>query len=61
MIDFAFPTEKLAVEIDGFGCHRDVKAFQHDRTRRNRLVAAGWTVLNYTWADLLERPHQVTS
>jgi very-short-patch-repair endonuclease len=49
------------VEIDGFGCHRDVKAFQHDRTRRNRLVAAGWTVLNYTWADLLERPHQVTS
>ncbi len=49
------------MEIDGFGCHRDVKAFQHDRTRRNRLVAAGWTVLNYTWTDLLERPHQVTS
>jgi len=61
LIDFAFPAEKLAVEIDGFGCHRDVTAFQHDRTRRNKLVAAGWTVLNYTWADLLERPHQVAS
>lgn len=58
LIDFAFPDINLAIEIDGFGWHRDVGAFQHDRTRRNALVAAGWTVLNYTWADLLERPSE---
>ena len=56
LVDFAFPDIKLAVEIDGFGWHRDIQAFQHDRRRRNALVTSGWTVLNFTWADLLERP-----
>ena len=58
LVDFAFPDIKLAVEIDGFGWHRDIQAFQHDRRRRNALVTSGWTVLNFTWADLLERPDE---
>ncbi|GAC47138.1 hypothetical protein GOACH_03_01550 [Gordonia aichiensis NBRC 108223] len=59
VIDVAFPAAKLAVEVDGFAYHRDAKAFQHDRTRRNALIARGWTVLNFTWADLVERPDHV--
>ncbi len=61
VIDFAFTAARLAVEIDGFGFHRDVETFQRDRTKRNSLVAAGWTVLNFTWADLIERPEQFVS
>ncbi|MFC9982522.1 DUF559 domain-containing protein [Gordonia sp. NPDC127522] len=61
VIDFAFTAARLAVEIDGFGFHRDVETFQRDRTKRNALVAAGWTVLNFTWADLIERPEQFVS
>ncbi|MCG7634857.1 type IV toxin-antitoxin system AbiEi family antitoxin domain-containing protein [Gordonia McavH-238-E] len=61
VIDFAFPDTKIAVEIDGFAFHRDVATFQRDRTKRNLLTANGWTVLNFTWTDLIERPAQVAT
>lgn len=61
VIDVAFTREKLAVEIDGFAYHRDVTTFQRDRTKRNALIAAGWTVLNFTWADIVERGDQVVT
>ncbi|GAB09844.1 hypothetical protein GOARA_048_00460 [Gordonia araii NBRC 100433] len=58
LIDFAFPDCRLAVEIDGFAFHRDATAFQHDRTRRNALIAAGWRVLNFTWSDVVDHPER---
>lgn len=61
VIDVAFTREKLAVEIDGFAHHRDVTTVQRDRTKRNALIHAGWTVLNFTWADIIERGDQVVS
>lgn len=61
VIDVAFTREKLAVEIDGFAHHRDVTTFQRDRTKRNALIAVGWTVLNFTWADIVERGDQVVT
>ncbi|MFT3900589.1 MAG: type IV toxin-antitoxin system AbiEi family antitoxin domain-containing protein [Gordonia sp. (in: high G+C Gram-positive bacteria)] len=59
ILDFAFPARRLAIEIDGLAFHRDARAFQHDRTRRNALIAAGWEVLNFTWADLVDRPDEL--
>ncbi len=59
LLDFVFLRSRLAVEIDGFAFHRDADTFQRDRTKRNALVADGWTVLNFTWADLTERPEHV--
>ncbi|KSU52279.1 MULTISPECIES: type IV toxin-antitoxin system AbiEi family antitoxin domain-containing protein [unclassified Gordonia (in: high G+C Gram-positive bacteria)] len=61
VIDFAFPDRKVAVEIDGFSFHRDAAAFQRDRTKRNLLTANEWTVLNFTWTDLVDRPAQVAA
>jgi hypothetical protein len=58
-IDLAFPDVQLAIEIDGWPWHSDPERFQEDRRRQNVLVAAGWTVLRFTWADLVERPQQV--
>ena len=43
-------------EIDGRAFHSDADRFQRDRTRQNRLVGAGWTVLRFTWNDLRDRP-----
>ncbi|WP_307827056.1 endonuclease domain-containing protein [Gordonia rubripertincta] len=60
-IDVAFIPRMVAVELDGFAFHRDAGTFQRDRTRRNALIAAGWTVLNFTWTDLTERAGYVTS
>ena len=54
-IDAAYPELKLAIEVDGFEHHSTPDAFQRDRTRQNRLVALGWTVLRFTWADVVKR------
>jgi very-short-patch-repair endonuclease len=58
-LDAAYPERKLAIEIDGFAYHSSPDAFQRDRTRQNRLVALGWTVLRFTWADVVHRPAMV--
>lgn len=59
VVDLAFPAQRLAVEIDGRAFHSDQRAFQRDRHRQNDLVAAGWTVLRFTWSDVVERPEYV--
>jgi very-short-patch-repair endonuclease len=58
-IDAAYPDLKLAIEVDGFEHHSTPDAFQRDRTRQNRLVALGWTVLRFTWKDVVSRPDYV--
>ena len=58
-IDFAYPDLLLAIEVDGYGPHASRRAFQNDRSRQNELVAAGWTVLRFTWADVVKRPDHV--
>ena len=57
--DVVFPEVKLVIEIDGWAYHADPEPFQRDRERQNRLVAAGWTVLRFTWRDLTEHPDRV--
>lgn len=56
--DVYFPDVRLVVEIDGAAFH-GLDRFQADRTRQNLLVAAGCTVLRFTWADLTQRPDTV--
>jgi len=60
-IDAAFAERKLAVEVDGFAHHSSPDAFQRDRERQNRLVALGWTVLRFTWDDVVHRPTMVAT
>ena len=55
-IDIAFERVKLAVEIDGRLHETDEDLFQSDRWRQNALVAAGWTVLRFTWEMLTDHP-----
>jgi hypothetical protein len=61
VIDAAYPDLKLAIEVDGYEFHSSPEAFQHDRTRQNGLVALGWTVLRFTWADVVKHPAMVAS
>ena len=55
-VDFAWPACKLALEIDGRAFHASAESFQSDRARAARLVAAGWTVIAFTWDDIVGRP-----
>jgi very-short-patch-repair endonuclease len=55
-VDAVWPEQRLVVECDGWACHHDRGAFQEDRTRDARLTAAGWAVLRFTHADVVDRP-----
>lgn len=61
VVDVAFVDVKLAVEVDGRAFHVSPERFQTDRTKQNALVALGWNVLRFTWADLTERPAYVVA
>ena len=56
--DLAWPEHRLLVEFDG-DAHRERDVFVHDLRRQNKLIAAGWTVLRFTAADVLGRPDEV--
>lgn len=59
VVDLLFRAHRVVVEIDGWAFHSDQTAFQNDRRRRNRLVRAGYRVLQFTWDDLQRRPSAV--
>lgn len=57
--DFAWPAQRVVVEIDGRAFHSDDAAFERDRLRIARFAAAGWTVVPVTWSAMQTRPGQV--
>lgn len=60
-LDFAWPAEKVALEVDGYAFHSDRGAFDHDRVRGNRLLAAGWQVLHTTAGEVRSRPQEIVT
>ena len=59
--DFAWPEARVIVELDGWDTHRTQRAFQQDRRRDVALSKAGWTVLRFTYRDVVHDPGYVTS
>lgn len=55
-VDFAWPEQRLIVEADGFAFHSTRDQYRKDRRRLNALQAAGWTVLRFSWEDVLHDP-----
>jgi Transcriptional regulator, AbiEi antitoxin len=47
-LDFAWPDQRVALEVDGFGPHSGYAAFHDDRRRDLALQGAGWRVLHVT-------------
>lgn len=59
VVDVLFRDALIVIEIDGLRAHTDPEVFRRDRRRQNRLVAAGYLVLRFTWWDLVDRPDEV--
>jgi very-short-patch-repair endonuclease len=59
VIDIAFPDARVAIEVDGWAWHMDAGRAAADKRRQNALVRRGWTILRYTWHDLVGRPKAV--
>jgi very-short-patch-repair endonuclease len=60
-VDFAYPEEKIVVEVDGYRYHSGKTRWERDLSRRNRLESLGWRVLNVTWRQIQRHPTDVIS
>lgn len=60
-VDFAWPSARLVVEVDGFAFHADRASYRNDRRRTNGLVLAGWRVLRFSWEDVVHHPDEVVA
>jgi very-short-patch-repair endonuclease len=60
-LDFAYVDAKIVIEVDGYESHTTWDGFEDDRVRQNALITAGWRVLRFTRAQLVERPGDVAA
>jgi very-short-patch-repair endonuclease len=58
-VDFAWREERLVVEVDGARHHNSFLDRRADEERDTALTAAGWTVLRFTWSEVVETPGEV--
>ena len=58
-IDYAYPPERVAVELHGYASHRTPEQLRADQARQRRLTLQGWTVVVFTWRDVVHNPAMV--
>lgn len=57
-LDLAYPELRIGIETDG-RVHGEEEVRQADAVRRNQLQLLGWTILHFTWEDVVHRPEHV--
>jgi very-short-patch-repair endonuclease len=60
-VDFLWESARLIVEVDGMQKYDDPFALRDEKRRQNELVALGYTVLRFTWADIVGNPARVVA
>jgi hypothetical protein len=59
--DVVFVGPQLVIELDGPAYDLDGQRARRERERHQRLLAAGWTVLRFSWYELSARPDHVVA
>jgi hypothetical protein len=52
-IDFAYPSVKLAIEVDGYDKRKSRRSLDEDALRSRLLVLDGWTIVRCTWTQVV--------
>jgi very-short-patch-repair endonuclease len=60
-VDFLWRAGRVIVETDGYRAHAGRQAFEDDRRRDNRLLAAGYRVLRFTYSRVINEPAEVVA
>jgi very-short-patch-repair endonuclease len=60
-IDFAYLSERIAIEVDGHGTHATRSQRAADNVRANSLEDAGWTVRRFTYEQIMYEPAAVAA
>lgn len=58
-VDFAFPKQKLIIEVDGWEYHKDRKQREIDEKRRDIAENLGWRVKRFTAEEVYEDPRSI--
>jgi hypothetical protein len=58
-VDFAYPEERLVIEVDGRRWHTRVKDFSIDPRRDQLAIMSGWIVERFPWKQVDQRPDEV--
>jgi len=61
LVDAYWPDHGLIVEVDGWQTHKTRAAFERDRARDAKLVAAGYRVLRFTYRRIEDDPAGVAN
>lgn len=59
VVDYAYPNEKVAIELDGYRWHSSPKRLVSDRHKGNLFVLEGWKLLRFTDPDLRHEPRRI--
>jgi len=51
-LDFAYPSARVGIQLNGAGVHRRHDIWERDQEQLSDLAAAGWLIVQVTWAQL---------
>lgn len=51
-VDFAFPSDKIAIELDGYEYHNSKEQFTNDRKRQREMELAGWRFIRFSGSEV---------
>lgn len=60
-VDFLWRGARLVVEVDGMAKYAEPGELAREKQRQNALIRAGYTVLRFTWADIVQRPQETVA
>jgi hypothetical protein len=60
-LDFAYPDRRLGIRVHGYGCHMGRRQWVKDQDQGNLLTVLTWSVLDFSWQHLCERPADVVT
>ena len=60
-LDFAYPEWRVNIECDGWAFHSTQSDRSRDISRDARLMARGWTVIRFSWYQIIKQPLVVAS
>jgi very-short-patch-repair endonuclease len=55
-LDFAVPSLRIGIEIDGFDHHSDTDDIASDRKRQRDLEFSGWTIIRFGGQEVRDDP-----
>jgi very-short-patch-repair endonuclease len=60
-VDFFWPHERFALEVDGYRYHSARSVFERDRRKDNDLRKLGVTTMRTTWWQLTDDSHALVA